>query len=310
MDDFQQLLGPLVLLPLMFVVGLQLTPDDFRRVLRAPLVIVGGTLGQLLLLPLMTWGIVTLFGVSPILAAGAVLLSATPGAGMSNVMAAISQANVALSVTLTACASLLAVATMPLMASLGISLFVGDSIDLEVPLGTLFTQLVLFLGLPIGLGMVVKSRRSDAAERYVSRANRFAVIAILVLAPLSAFGNEDMLPSGSEFVGALGAGLAWTLAAMAIGWGLAVVLRLDSDDRFTFFIEFSARNIALTFIVAVGSLGRLDLGLFAAAYSMVGFPLVIVVSILRGRRSKARARRSDLAEADYPRRGGRNEEPK
>ena len=54
MDAIQQLLGPLILLPLMFVVGLQLTPDDFRRVLQSPRAVVGGTIGQLVLLPLMT----------------------------------------------------------------------------------------------------------------------------------------------------------------------------------------------------------------------------------------------------------------
>lgn len=289
MEAIQQLLGPLILLPLMFVVGLQLTPDDFRRVVQAPRAVVGGTLGQLVLLPLMTWGIVTLFGVSPILAAGAVLLAATPGAGMSNVMAAISSANVALSVTLTAIASLLAVITMPLMATLGLSFFIGDAGGANVPLGTLFTQLVLFLAIPIGLGMVVRFRRPDAAARYVWRANRFAVIAILILTPFGAIVNRDMLPSGAEFLPALGAGLAWTFAAMAIGWSIGALLRLDSDDRFTFLIEFSARNVAMTFIVAIGSLGRLDLALFAAAYSITGFPVVIVLSILRGRRRRSAA---------------------
>ncbi len=287
MEVIQQLLGPLILLPLMFVVGLQLTPDDFRRVVQAPRAVVGGTLGQLLLLPLMTWGIVTLFGVSPILAAGAVLLAATPGAGMSNVMAAISSANVALSVTLTAIASLLAVITMPLMATLGLSFGLGDAGGANGPLGTLFTQLVLFLAIPIGLGMVVRFRRPDAAARYVWRANRFAVIAILILTPFGAIVNRDMLPSGAEFLPALGAGLAWTGAAMAIGWSIGALLRLDSDDRFTFYIEFSARNVAMTFIVAIGSLGRLDLALFAAAYSITGFPVVIVLSILRGRRRRS-----------------------
>ena len=231
--------------------------------------------------------IVMAFGVSPILAAGAVLLAATPGAGMSNVMAAISNANVALSVTLTAIASLLAVITMPLMATLGISFFVGDAADVNVPIFTLFSQLVLFLAIPIGLGMLLRSRRSDLAQRYVTRANRFAVIAILCLTPFSAYSSRDMLPSGGEFLTALVASVVWTAAAMLIGWGTATLLRLDRDERFTFLIEFSARNIAMTFIVAVGSLGRADLGLFAAAYSMTGFPAVIVLSILRGRRTSS-----------------------
>ncbi len=295
MEIIQQLLGPLVLLPLMFVVGLQLTPDDFRRVLQSPRAVVGGTIGQLLLLPLMTWGIVTVFGVSPILAAGAVLLAATPGAGMSNVMAAISQANVALSVTLTAVASLLAVITMPVMATLGLSFFAGDAVEVNVPIASLFTQLVLFLAIPIGLGMLVRFRYPEVAVRYISRANRFAVIAILILTPIGAIGNQEMLPSGAEFTSALGAAVAWTFAAMLIGWSVATLLRLEHNDRFTFLIEFSARNIAMTFIVAVGSLGRLDLGLFAAAYSITGFPLVIVLSILRGRRVRAAVAREDGA---------------
>ncbi len=289
MEAIESLLGPLVLLPLMFVVGLQLTPSDFRRVLQSPRAVVGGTVGQLVLLPLMTWAVVTAFGVSPILAAGAVLLAATPGAGMSNVMAAISNANVALSVTLTAIASLLAVITMPLMATLGLSFFVGDAVEVDVPIVTLFSQLVLFLAVPIGLGMIVRSRQPEAAARYTSRANRFAVVAILLLTPFSAYSNRDMLPSGSEFIVALGASLAWTAAALLIGWGMGTLLRLDRDERFTFMIEFSARNIAMTFIVALGSLGRLDLGLFAAAYSMTGFPAVILLSIVRGRRVRAAA---------------------
>ncbi len=289
MDIIQQLLAPLILLPLMFVVGLQLTPDDFRRVLQSPRAVVGGTIGQLVLLPLMTWGIVTVFGVSPILAAGGVLLAATPGAGMSNVMAAIARANVALSVTLTAIASLLAVITMPLMATLGLSLFGGDAVDVDVPLASLFTQLVLFLAVPIGLGMLVRSRHPEVTVRYISRANRFAIIAILILTPLGAIGNQDMLPSGAEFLNALGAAVAWTCAAMPIGWSVGALLGLERGDRFTFLIEFSARNVAMTFIVAAGSLGRIDLGLFAAAYSMTGFPLIIVISILRGRRVRAGA---------------------
>ena len=295
---FQQLLGPLILLPLMFVVGLQLTADDFRRVLRAPRAVVGGTLGQLLLLPLMTWGIVTAFDVSPVLAGGAVLLAATPGAGMSNVMSAVARANIALSVTLTAFASILALITMPLMATYGLEFFIGDAIDVDVPVGTLISQLVMFLAIPIGLGMVVRARRPEATVAYVSRANRFAVIAILILTPISAIANRDLLPSGTEFLTALAAGLAWTCAAMPIGWGVGALLRLDRDDRFTLLVEFSARNIVMTVTVAVGSLGRLDLGIFAGAYSMIGFPLVILLSILRGRRVAASESRSAVGAAE------------
>jgi hypothetical protein len=58
--------GPLVLFALMTVVGLQLTPADFRRVLAVPRAVVGGTLGQILLLPLMTWALLSTLTLSPV----------------------------------------------------------------------------------------------------------------------------------------------------------------------------------------------------------------------------------------------------
>ena len=102
-------LGPYGLFVLMTIVGMELTVDDFRRVVAAPRAVIGGTLGQLLLLPLMTWGLVVGLGLAPIFGAGAVLVAVSPGAGISNVLAAVARANVALSVTLTAFASVLAV---------------------------------------------------------------------------------------------------------------------------------------------------------------------------------------------------------
>lgn len=291
MESAPQLLGPLILLPLMFVVGLQLTLEDFRRVAAAPVAVVGGTLGQLLLLPAMTWALAAVFGLSPALTAGALLLAATPGAGMSNVMAAVSGANVALSVTLTAVASALSVLTFPLLAAFGLGVLLGDGLDFEVPVARLVSQLVFFLALPIAAGMWVRARRPEASIRYVGRANRFAVIAILVATVLGALSGTDDLPSGSDLAWAVAGAVSWTGAAMSIGWVLATLLGLDERDRFTFLIEFSARNLALTIVVAVGSLGRLDLAVFAGAYSLTGFPLVILLALLRGRL----VRRADAA---------------
>lgn len=281
--DVIQALGPFILFLLMVIVGLQLTPDDFRRVLANPRTILVGTVGQIVLLPLMTWAVVSSLGVSPIFGAGAVILAASPGAGMSNVMAAVARAHVALSVTLTAVSSVLAVVTLPALTALGIAIFVGDAVDVEVPVAYLVSQMGMFLLLPIGVGMLLRAWRPEAAQRYVSWANRIAVVAIILLTFLSASSGQTNLPSGGDFVLGTAAAALWTVAAMVIGFGIATLLGLDADDRFTFLIEFSARNVALAFIVAVSSLGRLDLGLFSGVYAITGFPAVIGFAVLRGR---------------------------
>jgi BASS family bile acid:Na+ symporter len=270
-----QLVGPVVLFILMVIVGLELTPADFYRVMRAPAAVVGGTLAQLLLLPLMTWCVVALLDVPPVFGAGAILVAASPGAGISNILVALARANTALSVTLTGVASVLSVATLPVVAALGVRVFLGDSIVVDVPVGVLTLQLAFALLLPIALGMLVRARRPDLAHRYAPRIQRWAMIAIAVLVALSiVFSDEEDMQVGFDDlgIGFLAAGV-WTLSAMAIGWGMAVLLRLSAPDRFTFLVEFSARNVAVATIIALSGLDRLDLTFFGGLYVAVGYPL-------------------------------------
>jgi len=281
--DFTQLAGPIVLFLLMTIVGLELEPADFRRVLQAPRAVVGGTLGQWVLLPLMTWLVVSALGVNPVFGAGAVLVAVSPGAGISNIMAALARANTALSVTLTATASVFAVVTLPLFASFGIRQFLGEPLDVDFPVGVMIAQLTVTLLLPIALGMGVRARSPEAARRLAPRLQRLTlgVIAVVVVFAVAFVPEEQANFEGSE-VALLAAGV-WTLCAMAIGWGVAVLLRLPADDRFTFLIEFSARNIAVATIVAMSGLGRIDLSFFSGVYAMVGYPLTATAVLLRRR---------------------------
>ena len=82
---------------------------------------------------------------------------------------------------------------------------------------------------------------------------------------------------------ALLAAVVWTACAMAIGWTIAASMRLDSADRFTFLIEFSARNIAIASIVALSGFGRADLTLFSGVYFAVGYPMTIAAVFWRRR---------------------------
>ena len=92
------------------------------------------------------------------------------------------------------------------------------------------------------------------------------------------------LPLDGELVLALAVAMLWTGLAMAAGWGAGLLLHLPSDDRFTLLIEFATRNLAVALVVALGSFARLDLALFVAAYSVAGYPIVVALSVLRGRR--------------------------
>jgi BASS family bile acid:Na+ symporter len=262
---------------------LELTVADFRRVAAAPRAVIGGTLGQLILLPLMTWGVVVLLDVPPVFAAGAILVAASPGAGASNIMVALGRANLALSVTLTAVASVLSAVTLPFIAAVGVKLFLGEKADVEIPVAALVQQLVLVLLVPIGIGMVLRARRPDFAAHYSKQFKR-AMLATFIafIALYIAFGEERPVDFADVRIG-LEAAALWTVSAGAIGWGLATVLRLPPADRFTFLIEFSARNMAVASMVALAGLDRLDLTFFSVAYVIVGYPMIGAATWVRRR---------------------------
>lgn len=284
-----QIAGPIVLFLLMSIVGLELTLDDFRRVARKPAAVLGGTVAQIVCLPLMTWVVVWLFDLNPVFGAGAVLVAVSPGAGISNVLVAVARGNVALSVSLTAFASVLAVVTMPTVASLGMQLFLEGAGDVEVPVVGLFLQLVFMLLTPITLGMTLRSSRPDLADRIGPPLRRVTMVVMAVAVTVGALLADaqqlDLAGSGA----ALLAAAVWTLSAMVIGWGTARALGLDAADRFTFLIEFSARNIAVSAIVALSGLGRMDLTFFSGVYMLVGYPLAVVATLWRRRATRGRA---------------------
>ncbi len=281
--DITQIAGPLILFLLMTIVGLELTLADFGRVLASPRAVVGGTLGQWVLLPVMTWGVVVAFELTPAFGAGAVLVAVSPGAGMSNVVVALARANVALSVTLTATASVFAAIILPPIASSMMGLFVDGTASIEVPVQRLIIQLLLTLLAPIAFGMWMRRHHPDRADRLgpVLMRVTLAVIVVVVAAGIATAPEEQRNMEGGAR--ALAAAGVWTLLAGLMGWGVGALLRLSAEDRFTFAVEFAARNIAVSAIVAMSGLERLDLTFFSGAYAMVGYPLVVTAVLIRRR---------------------------
>jgi predicted Na+-dependent transporter len=175
-------------------------------------------------------------------------------------------------------------------------------------------ELFASLLVPIALGIWVRSRNPERVDQLVPRLQRLVFLAIGILTGIAIAASPTNAPIAFEGAGraAIGAGL-WTLCAGAIGWGLGSALRLSADDRFTFAIEFSARNLAVAAIVAMAGLERLDLTLFSMLYGAVGFPIVIAAVIARRRWLARRAKadgpvRAEIV-ADIVKEGSKGEPP-
>jgi BASS family bile acid:Na+ symporter len=278
---------PAVVWLLMLVVGLELRGADFRRVFAYPKAVAVGTLGQLVLLPLiaglMIWGLEPRSDI----AAGMVLLAAAPGGAVSNFYAYIARANVALSVTLTAVSSLIALATMPVLTSAGFALFLDRREVIEVPAGRMAAQLAIMLAMPIAVGMALRHWRGAVVKRHAQGLRRLSLVALALLIGVILYDQR------SDLLGEIGptllAAALFTLIAVAAGWGVGRLAALNRDDRVTLVLEFAARNLAIVAVVGIMVLGRVEFVLFGALFFLVQVPILLLVGAVAVRSSERAA---------------------
>jgi BASS family bile acid:Na+ symporter len=282
--DATQWLGPAVLVLLMALVGLELTPADFRRVASSPRAVIGGVLAQIALLPLLSLAIARCFGVTPVLAAGAILVAVAPSAGITTLLAVLARANVALAVTLTALASVLCTVTLPTIAAFGLRAQLGESVAIDVPVAALVGQLALSLLLPIAIGMTVRARQPEFVAKHQTRIQRAVMLAIGVLIAAAVPFMDRSQASALSFADAragLVAAIAWALAALGLGYSVARALALPADDRFALALAFTTRNVAVAAIVAMSGLGRLDLALWSGLHWVTAYPIAAAAALAR-----------------------------
>lgn len=274
--------------PLTFIllaaVGLDLTSEEFARVRRQPAVVIAGIVGPLLLLPPVAVALTWLFQPAPDVASGLLLVAACPIGGISNTYSYLARASTALSVTLTGLSCLFASATIPLVGR-GLEIALGRQLDMAPPIPALVTQLILMLGLPIGLGMWVRRRWPDLALRYRPAVQRLAFIGVGIVLGLIILGDPQTFVSGLPSTVPLAA--VFVACSAAVGWMTAALVTSDRRDRFTLAAEFGTRNLGVAMAIAVTLLGRVEFARFAYTYFLTEIPLMLG-AIALFRRSRQR----------------------
>jgi bile acid:Na+ symporter, BASS family len=228
---------PAAIAVIMCSLGMTLTAADFRRVLVAPRGVAIGMLNLALISPLLALAMAELFGLSPELAVGLVLLGASPGGMMANMLTHLSRGDTALSITMTAISSVGAIVTVPLFLALSADHFgaghVGDASMLGI-VARVFAITVV----PVAIGMAL--RRHDP-ERIESIYPRFRNVALVLfgLVILGAIASEhDTVAENATEVG--GAAIALNIAAMSLSFAISKLARLDNPQATAISLELGA----------------------------------------------------------------------
>jgi BASS family bile acid:Na+ symporter len=266
---------PFSLAVIMFGMGLSLRVEDFKRILIFPKAVGIGLLNQLVILPILAFGIVKAFSLPPELAVGLMILAVCPGGATSNLITHLAKGDAALSITLTACSSVITVFTIPFLVNFSIAYFIpgGEAKQLEV-VGTVVSVLFITL-IPVALGMITLAKAPRLAEKWDQPFRKISIVFFVVIVGAAILKERENLVQ--YFVEAGPAALALNLSTLALSFAMAKWTGLPFRQGLTIAIESGIQNGTLGITIAATLLVNSVMSIPSAIYSLLMFGTAALV---------------------------------
>ena len=274
MNIITDIILPLALAFIMFVLGLGLTGSDFLRVIKQPRDFFVGAFSQIIILPLIAFILVKLWPIAPELAIGVMIIAAAPGGVTSNLWTSFAKGDVALSISLTAVISLLCVFTIPFIVLTSVKLLGDINISENISLISMSRDMFLIVTVPVVLGMIFRKISYGITSKFESFAKKISVVLfILVLLGAIAAERENVI---SYFAQTGLITLVLNVVMMIVAYYIAQLLASGSKQKTCITIECGLQNGTLAIFVATSIFGG---GLYvipAATYSLIMFATSLI----------------------------------
>ena len=265
---------PLALAFIMFVLGLGLTGGDFLRVIKQPRDFFVGAFSQIILLPIIAFILVKVWPVAPELAIGVMIIAAAPGGVTSNLLTSFAKGDVALSISLTAIISLLCVITIPFIVLTSVGLLSDTNIAQDISLFNMSRDMFLIVTVPVILGMLLRRFASGAALKCEPIAKKISIaLFVLVLLGAIAAERENVI---SYFAQAGLITLLLNVVMMIVAYYVAHLLASGKEQKKCITIECGLQNGTLAIFVATSIFGGGMYVIPAATYSLIMFATSLI----------------------------------
>ena len=287
-----QIALPLALATIMCALGLSLTPGDFRRVLVVPRGVMIGMANLLLISPLLGFAVAEFYDLDPLLAVGLVVMASAPGGTMAALLTHLARGETALSVTMTALSSTLAVVTMPFYLGLAINHFdagIGSDVSMLGVVARVFAITII----PVSFGMFLRSRRTAWVVEHEPRIKKVTLI-VFVIVVIGAVASEFATIT-EHFTDLALATLTLNVAAMAIAFAVSRAAGLAEPQTTAIALELGVHNSTLA--IAVATTIATVLATPAAVYSVFMFLTAGAFARVMWARNGAAGRRAPAASA-------------
>ncbi len=271
---------PTALFLVMLGMGMTLHTRDFARVVQAPRAFTLGLAAQFLMLPVLAAIIVIVFKLPAELAVGLMVLSLCPSGTTSNLFSYLARADVALSISLTAVASVITPLTVPLLTRWVLEWQLGAARTIDFPIAKTMLQLAAVVLLPVSLGMLCNHRWSTATRLWQPRVHR---LSILMFAAVIVAMVADLWGSMAGFLTVAGtACMTMILLAMTLGWGMARLGRLERRQVKTISIEVGMQHGGMALVVTQGVLSNPTMSIVPVVYGLLMLiPILLLVLSVR-----------------------------
>jgi len=239
----------------------------FKRVLKYPKAVGIGLTNQLLLLPIIGFALANIMPLEPEYAVGVMLLVLCPGGTTSNMFSHLAKGDVALSVTMTAVASLITVFTIPVVLNLSLVHFMGQGNEFKLPIiATMFSLMKLTI-VPIALGMMIKAYFPNFANSTQVHVSRFGILFLTLLIVFLTYIQKDIVVSA--FIAAGPVSIILNLSTMALGYYTSKWFGLSMPQRTSITIEVGLQNSTLSMFMALTLLANYKMSFTPAIYTLI-----------------------------------------
>ncbi len=222
---------------IMFGMGLTLSPKDFQIVLSRPKDILIGCLAQFTIMPLLAWLLTLAFSLPKELALGVILVGCCPGGTASNVITYLAKGDLALSVGMTACSTLLA----PIVTPLLVWLMAGTMVNVDT-LGMLLSIVYVVIA-PIIAGLLCQHFLPRLTKNVTPYLPAFSSLAIAITVGIVVSHNADRLMLGGMIV--ILVVILHNLLGLSLGFAIGRLLRLEKPKCVALSIEVGMQNSGL-----------------------------------------------------------------
>ena len=260
---------PIALFIIMVGIGMTLTPRDFKQVAIYPKGIVVGTIAQIVLMPLVAFGLIALFNLSPAIAVGLVIIAACPGGTTSNLFVLLARGNVALSIVLTVLANVITIITLPLLTNFALQRYMDQDELFLLPVDQTIGTLVAIVLVPVIIGMVIRSKAPEKAQKAESAVSVFGgvVLAALVVGLMVGVRDEifDLLRQAGP------ATIMLNLIGIGIGLAVSRMTGLTQRETLAVAMELGVKNGTIGLLVTLTLLDSSQMSIPSAVYGVLMF---------------------------------------